>query len=288
MQELQRGRDHVGGIDGRDIDRHGSRFDPCEVEDVVDDRQDVLGGEADAFQRDMALFGGQLEGLQVLGEPGDGLQGRAELVAQGGHELRLGKIGPFCALPRQLGFVAGLTFRRHATVLDGERCEVRESAHQFLVPSIRFVGNVVVHGERPDDVGSAPDRARPARTETVLRGKITEGRPPQVRRHVDRNHRPPGVHRRAARAGERSRLETVDRRRVRSRQGRRRRMTQETGVVEQQHGALAAAHEVLQRAHDSIEHWALRLAGRDRRHHRRLVIEHGNDLVAGETHPSHR
>ena len=76
-----------------ELDRHRAGLDPGQVEHVVDDRQDVCGREPMPSSASSALLGRQVERLQVLGEAGDRLQRRAQLVAERRDELRLGEVG---------------------------------------------------------------------------------------------------------------------------------------------------------------------------------------------------
>jgi hypothetical protein len=69
----------------------------------IDDRQDVTRRQTDPFQRLLSLIGREIERLQVLGEPCDGLQWRAQFVTQRGDELRLREVGALGSMTCELG-----------------------------------------------------------------------------------------------------------------------------------------------------------------------------------------
>ena len=84
-----------------------ARLDLREIQDVVDDRHQGVGGAVNGFDV-VALFVGQLRVQQQSGHAGDAIHGRADFVAHIGDELRLGARGFLETLiQRNQGRVAG-------------------------------------------------------------------------------------------------------------------------------------------------------------------------------------
>ena len=78
-----------------------ARFHLRHVEDAVDDRQQMLAGIVDQLGIFLALGRIQHQGLLLrdhLGEADDGVERRAQLMAHGGEEARLGGVGRSAAL----------------------------------------------------------------------------------------------------------------------------------------------------------------------------------------------
>ena len=57
LRERHRRRCDLGGVDPLERDRHRASFDPRQIEDVVDDREDVCGRIRDAVERVSPTFG---------------------------------------------------------------------------------------------------------------------------------------------------------------------------------------------------------------------------------------
>jgi hypothetical protein len=91
----EHGLDHVGDVEGLEVDVHAAGLDLGEVEDVGDEAEQVLAGELDLAQ----LVGGALEAALVglleqhLGVADDGVERGAQLVAHVGEEAALGERG---------------------------------------------------------------------------------------------------------------------------------------------------------------------------------------------------
>ena len=90
-------RDGFGHFETSQFQLHAARFHLGQVQDVVDQLQQVFAtGEdvVDVFELLRIQLAEHLIG-QHLGEPDNGIQGRAQLVAHAGQELALGLVGPF-------------------------------------------------------------------------------------------------------------------------------------------------------------------------------------------------
>ena len=72
-------------------------FDLGQIENVVDDRQQMLGGGGDLVQL-VGLFGRRSGAAHEVGETDDGVHRRADFVAHVGQERALGQIGDLGAL----------------------------------------------------------------------------------------------------------------------------------------------------------------------------------------------
>ena len=95
LGELARGADHL--FDQR-CELHGLRielkfpgFDLRQVEHLIDEAKQVSSGAVHALQRFLRLFRAEARrvGDHHLGQPDDGVERRAQLVAHAGDELRL-------------------------------------------------------------------------------------------------------------------------------------------------------------------------------------------------------
>jgi hypothetical protein len=222
LDQVESFGDHTVGVDIAQLDRHGPRLDACKVEDVVDDRQDVVRGEPNALERGATLIWRQVECLEVLREAGDRLQRRPQFVAQRGNELRLCEIGAFGALPGEVGLVTCRSFAGGVLVLDGERRDMCKSANELSVAIIRFVRCSVVDGKCAHDLRATADGARPAGTQVMVGRKLAKLLPSRVGGDVHCHHWFAEMHSGTTRAGQRARHQTVDCRRVRHWQRRRR------------------------------------------------------------------
>src|SRR5713101_5116127 len=116
-----------GGVDPKLlVDQvHPARLDLGQVEDVVDERQQVLAAVIDVVQAVMALFLGDLARQVVpkqLRKPEDGVEWRAQLVRHVGEELGLepADLGNLGIGGLQLPEVS-LELLIEAPVLDGDR-----------------------------------------------------------------------------------------------------------------------------------------------------------------------
>ena len=87
--------DQVGDAEVLGQELHLAGLDLREVEDVVDDRQQVLAGPVDLLQVGRRVLGDLLGGqlLEQLAVADDGVQGRAQLVAHVGQERALDLAG---------------------------------------------------------------------------------------------------------------------------------------------------------------------------------------------------
>ena len=95
---------------------HTPGLDLGEVQDVVDEREEVLAGGVD-IPEVLVLLGVQLPEHpleQHLGEADDGVQGRAQLVGHVGQELGLVAAGGFELLALVLDLV------KESSILDGQ------------------------------------------------------------------------------------------------------------------------------------------------------------------------
>ncbi len=145
---------HVDQIDRLDAQGHLAGLDLGHVQDVVDQRQQVLARAQDIGG--VALVAGVAERAEHLaghdlGEPVDGVQRRAQLVAHVGQELALGLVGRLgpdlgrLVLAGQLGqlVLAGLQLVDHQPQLVGgpaavlflpfDRGDVRRRDHRAAV-----------------------------------------------------------------------------------------------------------------------------------------------------------
>jgi hypothetical protein len=94
LDKLPRGADHL--LDQRrKLDRLRVEFelaglDLGEVEHLVDEAKQVVAGAIDALQRLQRLLGAEARGVlhHHVGEPNDGVERRAQLMAHAGNELR--------------------------------------------------------------------------------------------------------------------------------------------------------------------------------------------------------
>ena len=88
--------DDLGHVDGGRGERHVTGFDPRNLKDVVDDGEQVEAAAADvAGVVAVAFIAERAEHLALhhLGEPDDGVQWRAQLVAHLGQEVALRSAG---------------------------------------------------------------------------------------------------------------------------------------------------------------------------------------------------
>ena len=90
--------DDIGEIDAADIERHAAGLDLRHVENVVDDFEQIVAACQDIAGVFLVL--GMAERaeqrlLHHLGEADDGVERRAQLVADIGEELGFGAIGRF-------------------------------------------------------------------------------------------------------------------------------------------------------------------------------------------------
>ena len=171
---------------------------------------------ADAVRR-------QVERLQVLGEARDRLQGRAQLVAQRGDELRLGEIARSALWrARSASWRASRPWR--PVVFDGERGEVREAATSS---SSRRSGSWARRTRRTcrpraTGSGSGSTNRRATRARRQARGTA-----PTVDRSRRRRRSPACRGGRRCRTSRRTgREQAVDRRPSTRREGRRRSVSQ--------------------------------------------------------------
>src|SRR5262249_46157157 len=95
-----------------------------DVEHVVEQRQQDLAGALKQLRLTL-LLGRQLAVEQQLGESDDGVQGRADLVAHGGEEIRLGAIG---LLHRRLRLLEHALYRTLLRNVDIDRADADDAA----------------------------------------------------------------------------------------------------------------------------------------------------------------
>jgi hypothetical protein len=114
--------DEVREVERGPLEVELARLDLGEVQDVVDQRQQAVAAARDRVQV-AALLLGQLRGEQQVGQPEDGVERGADLVAHGRKERRLG-------VPGALGVVAG----GHQLALPGvdQRVAVLQGLAQFV------------------------------------------------------------------------------------------------------------------------------------------------------------
>ena len=162
--------DHCPKIEVVDLDHHLSRFHLGEVEDVVDDREQRLGGGVDGG-RVLALLGIELRVEQQRCHPDDAVHRRADLVAHVGEELRL-QSRRFLGLIRRRSEITvdALAFgdvveRDHRT---GDDLVLDDREHRVLRCECRAVAPPHLLRGRPHTAAAAQDvedRARlPSRT----------------------------------------------------------------------------------------------------------------------------
>ena len=102
-QQLERRGEAVAQVERDDIDGELAGLDLREVEDVVDDGQQRLGGRLDHVQI-VALLGSEVRGERELRHANDAVQRRANLVAHVGQEFALRAVGGFCRILRASPF----------------------------------------------------------------------------------------------------------------------------------------------------------------------------------------
>ena len=147
-------------------------LDLGEVEHLVDETEQVGAGAMHALQRLLRLFRAEARrvGDHHLGEPDDGIERRAQLVAHAGEELRL-------VLARQFELAALLLhFREQIRVLDrqhrlcGEGLQQIDRARWEIRPAAlrRTTSAPTIRSERA--AGPTSRARKPARTMTSSTG----------------------------------------------------------------------------------------------------------------------
>ncbi len=86
--------EHAGGAEGAPVQFEFAGFDFGEVQDVVDENDEVVGGELQGAQV-FDLVGAGVFFQQEVGGGGQGIDGRAHFVAHGGQEVVAGEAGFF-------------------------------------------------------------------------------------------------------------------------------------------------------------------------------------------------
>src|SRR5215813_12682318 len=116
----------ISGLHGLWVKFELSGLDLREVEHLVDKAKKVSTSAMHALKRLLRLFCAEARrvGNQHVGEPDDGVERRAQLVAHARDELRL-VLASLSQLP-----VLILNFIEQTHVLDGDRCLVRECLDQ--------------------------------------------------------------------------------------------------------------------------------------------------------------
>ena len=131
----------MGELDRLLLELVAARLDAREVEDLVDEVEEVLARGVDVG--DILLVVGHVERpehlrLHHLGEAEDGVERRAQLVAHGRQEARLGEVGLLGAPPRLVGIELGLLELGDEGILLGPELErLDRRARCSLLPRTR-------------------------------------------------------------------------------------------------------------------------------------------------------
>src|SRR5690606_25667355 len=102
-QHGQRLVDQIAQVEGQILQYQLAGFDLREVEDLVDDRQQAIGGFVDGGQV-LVLTSAQFAALQQRGEAENAVERRTQFVAHVGEELGLDAAGLLRRLARQIQF----------------------------------------------------------------------------------------------------------------------------------------------------------------------------------------
>ncbi len=162
LERLGAGADQFGKIERNVLQLQFRTLDAREVENVVDDLQQVLGGlRRKGGVLDLLL--GHLGGFQQLQHAQHAVHGRAQFVAHHRQEIGFGVVGLF-------RFLAGLDQLRHRLMLFaaglfqrlGEVVDVLRQRAQFGVIDDRQRGFVVAVLNRLDRIADIADRLRQA------------------------------------------------------------------------------------------------------------------------------
>src|SRR6266850_2206065 len=156
----------------RDLELHTTGLDLREVQDVVDEREEMLARGEDVLLI-LTLLRVELSehsGEHHVGEADDRVERRAQLVAHVREELALMAVRDL-ELPTRLLYLV-----EQANVLDRDRGLVRERLDELDLALGEWADRDAAHNERADDLVLGPDRHAEHGTRS---GAYDDARPPE-------------------------------------------------------------------------------------------------------------
>ncbi|MCX5743251.1 MAG: hypothetical protein NT062_12225, partial [Proteobacteria bacterium] len=169
--QVERGLDALAQVERMELDLELARLDLREVEDVVDDRQQVIAARPDGLD-EVALAGVERGVEQQAAHADDGVHRRPDLVAHRREERRLRAHRGLRGLARLLQLGGAQADPLVDLVLGG--AELVEVALQALAVVLQEHAEVD-HDDREDDQVHAPDQGG---------GQVGPARPRQADHHI--------------------------------------------------------------------------------------------------------